>query len=296
MTVTPLAYLPGVTTSRQSRSQSNYLRLRLAIPPRRRPRHRPPQRHHRRPHPPQRPEHRRPPTRPLHRARSPDRLPARSLKPRLAGATPELSNHHVLPTPSSPATDCRPLATSPQIGYTIRVSHATPFRSPSPAPRPQPPAGPWLPIRQPPSAGISPPPDRAPRASPAPGRPPPPPAPTALALPRPNPPTAHRAPSPTPAGTRDRHSPSPPPCPFPLSALPCSLCPSCPHSSALFPLPFLHRPPTPAKMHPAAPQEFFGKNSYCARDPRFRPPRPPPTAARLRPSALPRSSTRPSSR
>ena len=30
-----------------------------------------------------------------------------------------------------------------------------------------------------------------------------------------------------------------------------------------------HRAPNPAKKHPAQPQEFFGKNSYCARGPRF---------------------------
>ena len=31
------------------------------------------------------------------------------------------------------------------------------------------------------------------------------------------------------------------------------------------------RPPGPAKNHPAAPQEFFGKNSYCARGPQIHP-------------------------
>ncbi len=210
---------------------------------------------------------------------TPHRLPARSLKPRLARASPKPSNHHALPTPTSPATDCRPLATSPQTVYTSRVSHATPIRSASPAPATQPESAPCPPIRRPPSSGSSPPRKRAPPASPAPGYPAPTPPPAALTLPRAAPPTAHRAPSPTPAATRNRHSPGPPPCPSPLTALP-----------------FLHRPPNPAKMHPAPPQEFFGKNSYCARGPQFRLPRPPPTAARLRPSGLPRFSTRPSSR
>ena len=39
-------------------------------------------------------------------------------------------------------------------------------------------------------------------------------------------------------------------------------------------------PPNPAKMHPEPPQEFFGKNSYRARGPQFRPLQPLPAAAR----------------
>ena len=46
-------------------------------------------------------------------------------------------------------------------------------------------------------------------------------------------------------------------------------------------------PPNPAKMHPAAPQEFLGRNSYCARGPNLRPSRPPPPIARTHPRRRP---------
>ena len=46
-------------------------------------------------------------------------------------------------------------------------------------------------------------------------------------------------------------------------------------------------PRHPGKMHPAAPQEFFGKNSYCARDPpRFAPHQPPSPSAPCVPKPL----------
>ena len=79
--------------------------------------------------------------------------------------------------------------------------------------------------------------------------------------------------APLPAGThRQPRPPSHPTIPRPRHATsptsPTSLLPSTSHSSALSPLPFL---PNPAKNHPAPPQEFFGKNSYCARGPQIHP-------------------------
>ncbi len=46
-------------------------------------------------------------------------------------------------------------------------------------------------------------------------------------------------------------------------------------------------PPNPAKMHPAAPQEFLGRNSYCARGSNVPPSRPPPPIALPHPRRLP---------
>ena len=74
------------------------------------------------------------------------------------------------------------------------------------------------------------------------------------------------------------------------------------------PTPVRHWPPfprprhaqNPAKTHPAAPQEFLGRNSYCARDPGFHPLPLAPTAAEARPSQvrlfLPRPAHPPSRR
>ena len=74
----------------------------------------------------------------------------------------------------------------------------------------------------------------------------------------------------TPSPTHRQPRRTPPVIPRPAESLPQPLPPrsSLPESSLRRPN---RRPPGPAKNHPAAPQEFFGKNSYCARGPQIHP-------------------------
>ena len=171
------------------------------------------------------------------------------------------------------------LPNRPQLVYTSRVSLATrspnahclaaaaartppaldPVR-PGPAPRPAPPAADGrtaLPARPTPApvratpAGVRAPPPRVPGNPVEPPQPTPPPCPT----------PARRLP-PRPLGESWGEG-------LPFEASPCSaVAPSRPH-----------RPPNPARKRPAAAEEFFRKNSYCARGPQSRPLQPLPSAA-----------------
>ena len=63
------------------------------------------------------------------------------------------------------------------------------------------------------------------------------------------------------------------------------------HSAVFSRNPVFPPAPNPAKKHPAATEEFFRKNSYCARDPQFSPLQPPHPSANSRRPSLPESAS-----
>ena len=162
--------------------------------------------------------------------------------------------------PRHPPTTCPPSPTSVHYARPQRNSRSgCPLPAAPPAhadPTPNP--------RQPPRRRAQPPPTWA-APNPAHDR-------RARPLPLQPPPIAADALRRTPSGTQ--RTPHRPRRPIPACNRPTTP-PASPPNTGIHPC--HSRTPNPPKKRPPAPQEFFGKNSYCARDPQFSPPQSPRT-------------------
>ena len=173
-----------------------------------------------------------PPSRAHHRSDSPS--PGASmltpLTPRRCPRTWRLQRRPAVPSRPQPSSPTRP-----KIRPKLSLASANPLWGFALARD----SSPFTPTQSPPPA-------TSPQPHPIP--------PTASRRTAPHPPTS--GPAPTPPPRQDLAPPRP-------AALPCH--------TPVSPSPGVaRRVPASAKRRPAAPQEFFGKNSYCARGPRFR--------------------------